>query len=198
VFDVGANIGAWSLLLSQQVGARGCVVACEPARYSYSVLVKNIAVNHLGNIKTLNVALSDAPGLVRLYHDIDATRNSLGLTRTEAAEFETVCSITLDAAVRDLQISHMDFLKIDVEGEEPLVLCRAKQTIEMFKPMILFEINAPAKKALGLPYDATWTILDEYGNAFYSLESGHLAAEESCPQRGNIWAVHRDSKQQVL
>ena len=198
VFDIGANIGAWSLLLSQQVGVCGCVVACEPSQHNYNALVKNIDVNHLGNVKTLDVALSDASGTVRLYHDIDATRNSLGQTRNEAGEFETVRSITLDAVVRDLQISHVDFLKIDVEGAEPLVLRGAKQTIEKFRPSILFEINAPAMKALGFPHDTSWTILTEYGYAFYSLESGHLAPEASCPPSGNIWAVHKDSKQCFL
>ena len=199
VFDIGANIGAWSLLLSQKVGACGCVVACEPSRHSYNALVKNIAVNHLGNVKTLDVALSDAPGSARLYHDIDATRNSLGLTReNERAEFETVRCITLDAAVRDLQISNVDFLKIDVEGAEPLVLRGAKQTIEKFKPAILFGINASAMKALGLPHDTAWAILNEYGYAFYSLKSGRFAPEESCPPSGNIWAVHKDSKQWLL
>jgi hypothetical protein len=155
-------------------------------------------VNQLGNVKTLDVALSDAPGTVRLYHDIDATRNSLGPTRMEAGEFEAVRSITLDAAVRDLQISHVDFLKIDVEGAEPLVLRGATQTIERFKTAILFEINAPAMKALGFGHDKTWTILNGYGYAFYSLESGHLAPEVSCPSSGNIWAVHKEWKQWLL
>jgi len=126
VFDIGANIGAWSLLLSQQVGACGRIVACEPSRRGYNALVKNIAANQIGNVKALDVALSDAPGSVRLYHDIDATRNSLGLTRSQTSEFETVRCVTLDAVVTDLQISRVDFLKIDVEGAEPLVLRGAK------------------------------------------------------------------------
>jgi len=198
VFDIGANIGAWSVLLSQQVGACGCVVACEPSRRGYNALVKNIVVNHLGNVKALDVALSDVPGSVRLYHDIDATRNSLGLARNKPSDFETVRCITLDAAVKDLQISHVDFWKIDVEGAEPLVLRGAKQTIEKFKPGILFEINAPAMKALGMPHDTTWAILSDYGYVFYSLESGHLVREVSCPLRGNIWAMHKESKQRLL
>jgi hypothetical protein len=146
----------------------------------------------------LNVALSDEPGAVRFYHDIDATRNSLGLTRNEASEFETVRCVTLDAVVSDLNLSHVDFLKIDVEGAEPLVLRGAKQTIEKFRPAILFEINAPAMKALGLPHDTTWAVLNEYGYSFYSLRSGHFAIEESCPPGGNIWAVHKDSEQWLL
>jgi FkbM family methyltransferase len=198
VFDIGANIGAWSLLLSQKVGACGRVVACEPSRRSYDALVRNIAVNHLSNVQTLEVALSDSPGSIRLYHDIDATRNSLGPTRNERTEFETVRCITLDAAVRELQISHVDFLKVDVEGAEPLVLRGANQTIEKFKPAILFEINAPAMKALGFACDTTWAILNEYGYAFYSLKSGHFAPEPSCPPSGNIWAVHKDSKHWFL
>jgi FkbM family methyltransferase len=198
VFDIGANIGAWSLLLSAKVGAHGCVVACEPCRQSYSALAKNISVNHLKNVTMLDVALSEAPGTAPLYHDIDATRNSLGPTREKAGEFETIRSITLDAAVRDLQISRVDFLKIDVEGAEPLVLRGARQTIEEFKPAILFEINAPAMKALGLPHDTSWKILREHGYEFYSLESGHLVPEASCPPGGNIWAIHKDWKQSLL
>jgi hypothetical protein len=50
--------------------------------------MKNIATNRLGNVK-----------------------NSLGPTRKQAGEFETVNAVTLDSAVRDLPIDRVKFLK---------------------------------------------------------------------------------------
>jgi len=195
IFDVGANTGAWTLLLSNKVGPGGSVIACEPSGPTYQALAKNVALNRLTNAKIIQVALSDVPGTVRLYHDIDATRNSLGRTRTDDAnDFETVCAATLDAVVSELQLGRVDILKIDAEGAEPLVLRGAMKTIEAFRPTILFEINATAMKAVGVPHDAAWRILSQLGYSFYSLETGALIAQTSCPRGGNIWAIHHDEQ----
>ena len=196
IVDVGANIGVWTLLLSSKVGPDGRVIACEPSEQTYEALARNLSLNRLRNAIPIRVALSDASGTVRLYRAADATRNSLGRTRSDVADdFEDVHAVTLDALVEELQLGHVDILKIDVEGAEPMVLRGAAKTLEAFRPTVLFEINATALKALGLPHDAAWTILSQLGYAFYSLKCGALISQPFCPAGGNIWAIHKHADQ---
>jgi FkbM family methyltransferase len=192
VFDIGANIGTWSLILSHAVGAAGRVFAYEPARATFDALSDNITLNATPNIVASRCAVSDARGTLRLYHDVDASRNSLGRTRTlNGGDFEEVPAVTLDALASELAIGALDFIKIDVEGAEPLAFAGGRATIERFTPVILFEVAPTALEALGFPYDASWRILADLGYEFYRLESGALQRVPDCPvDGGNFWAIH--------
>ena len=192
VFDIGANIGTWSLILSHAVGAAGRVFAYEPARATFDALSDNLSLNAAPNIVASRCAVSDARGTLRLYHDVDASRNSLGRTRTvSSGDFEEVPAVTLDALATDLAIDALDFIKIDVEGAEPLAFAGGQATIERFTPVILFEVVPKALGALGFSYDASWRILAELGYEFYGLESGALRRVAACPvDGGNFWAIH--------
>jgi FkbM family methyltransferase len=120
VFDIGANVGAWSLILSQAIGATGKIFAYEPTQSTFEVLLRNVALNSAQNIFTFRYALSDTLGWRSLYHHVDCTRNSLGRSsQANCADYEKVPSTTLDDATAELALDRLDFIKVDVEGAEP-------------------------------------------------------------------------------
>ena len=64
VFDVGANIGAFSVPLSKIVGPRGTLVCFEPLRHLSQILSANLALNELTNAHVQNVAVGHETGKV--------------------------------------------------------------------------------------------------------------------------------------
>lgn len=113
--DVGANVGEVSIILSQQVGAAGRVMAFEPHPRIFRYLEGNLELNGCTNVTTRNLAVGAAPGTVTM---TDSKRDDMN--RVHEGPGITVRASTLDAEVGgDEPIA---LLKIDVEGSELRVL----------------------------------------------------------------------------
>jgi FkbM family methyltransferase len=196
VFDIGANIGTWSLILSLAVRENGKIMAFEPTKATYDVLSLNIALDPNVNISAFQYALSKDNGTIRLYHDVDSSRNSIGKTRSDSAvDYEEVQTRTLDRVASELSLHKLDFIKVDVEGAEPFVFEGARTTLKQYKPVILFEVNPPALAELGFSYDSSWQILKDLNYRFYNLRSDTLDEIFQCPREGgNVWAIHSEDK----
>jgi len=115
--DVGANIGYNTVYLARRVGARGRVVAIEPAADNVRVLRENVRANNLANV----VIHAVAAGPTREVRDLflrgeTSAVNSLFQESVYAAVtgVEKVAVVPLD----DIVEGHADFIKIDVEGAE--------------------------------------------------------------------------------
>lgn len=122
--DVGANLGAYTLLASGVAGAR--TLAVEPGRLAFSYLVRNIWLNNLDAITTsLNVALGSRPGKLHLTDGL-GTENHLCSDGPSPGRVEVEVS-TLD---RVLSLLDPALIKIDVEGYEPEVISGAVQTLK--------------------------------------------------------------------
>lgn len=157
--DVGANIGYFSMLAAQQKA--GKVLAIEPAPKIYDMLNMNVKHNMFDNvIETFNLALSGKSGTLRFVSSLGPKSH---LEYTVDNEHKGLPAIkvkvtTLDDLLRDKkEIRKIDFIKVDIEGAEYDFLLGADKTIEIFKPMILMEIeehrlirfNATAEKIFG-------------------------------------------------
>ena len=100
-----------------------------------SLLQTNIEINWVGNVtRALNKAAADKPGTLRLrrHRGYSANTTIAGIETTmEGANLEIfeVEAIPVDSLLPQLD-GHVDFLKVDVEGAEPLVFRGAQETIE--------------------------------------------------------------------
>jgi hypothetical protein len=65
--DVGANFGVFTVTLASTVGEAGSVHSFEPLPAARSRLERAVALNQLRNVRVNEMALSDAPGAVRLF-----------------------------------------------------------------------------------------------------------------------------------
>ncbi len=130
LFDVGANIGDYSLLLNEVFGARASIYSFEPSAKTYRKLTENTAVTD--KISRYNFALGDKDARTILYSDIDESglasvyKRQLDHFNIEMSQSEEIEIKTLDSFCTDKGISHIDFLKLDVEGHEIKVLDGAK------------------------------------------------------------------------
>ncbi len=147
ILDVGANIGLWSRSLAQDV-PKGFIYAFEPSRKTFALLQAN--TQHIKTVKTINLALSDAPGQMGLTGGSSVLRR---LSEQPQSTQEVVHVTTLDMWSKEAQLAKLDFIKIDVEGSEAKVLAGAQETLNQFRPAILFEQapqNAVHFKTAGL------------------------------------------------
>lgn len=115
--DIGANVGLYSLLLTKAV-PEVRILAYEPHPGLCKQMKYNLSINTGHRISVFEFAISDQPGNAWLKTN---TRN-LGQTRLESdGDVEVECT-TLQAVVEREQLSHIDALKIDIEGHEDKAL----------------------------------------------------------------------------
>jgi FkbM family methyltransferase len=131
LYDVGANVGAYSLIAAAQPVHDLRVVAFEPAYATYAALCDNVVLNGFEQVVVpLPVALSAAPGLVELrYSSVEPGAAEHGLGGADAAYRQRILSLRLDDLVSQFALPAPTLLKIDVDGAEAAVLAGATQAL---------------------------------------------------------------------
>ena len=124
--DVGANIGAYTLIASEAPDV--VIVALEPIPAAFAKLQRNIALNRRTRVHALNLGASKQPGALRMTCDGASSFNQVVALDADAAETTLVPVNTLDAICRELGLSP-SLIKIDVEGHEPEVLAGAIESL---------------------------------------------------------------------
>lgn len=131
VFDVGANKGQFLELTQLSIGSREIVIHCfEPSKVAFSELSR-VANNDI-RVTLNNRALGRVKGEAHLFYDEDASglaslsKRNLDHIGVEFGQSEIVNVDTLDSYCQSTGITHIDLLKIDVEGHELDVLIGAE------------------------------------------------------------------------
>ena len=140
-YDIGANVGAYSLVAWAHSAGRTRVVAFEPGVSTFSQLCRNLVLNGCGDTVTpLNVALSDVSGLRHFqYRRLEGGAAShVGLNdvaidaspRARQIAFSQPMWVhTLDEVVDKFRLPPPNHIKIDVDGHELAVLRGARATL---------------------------------------------------------------------
>lgn len=147
VLDVGGNIGDYCTTFAKAVGPRGHVHTFEPVPSTFETLKATIADEGLGNVTLNQKAVSNESGQIEIHMpgDDHARPSIKKHARQSWDKEEEVHSFpceatTLDKYVQEQGISSVDFLKIDVEGAEHLVLQGAEGLLKTREPLIFFEM----------------------------------------------------------
>jgi FkbM family methyltransferase len=140
LYDVGANVGTFSLVAAKVCARRGTVVAFEPGFASYAHLCGNIVLNRCeAIIIPVPLALASTCGLGSFRYlslDPGQSRHDFKQDAWDADEADTpkrylqpVLSMTLDSAISTFSLPAPNYLKVDVDGGEIEVLHGAVQTL---------------------------------------------------------------------
>ena len=145
LFDVGAHVGDWSAeALTVWSGSR--VHAFEVAAPTFARLRDHIDRRGLGDRSTLNAfGLSDTSGCREMFYFPDHPQLTCDMPRHDHAAATTFEARLMsgDGYVAEHGIDVIDFIKIDVEGAEHLVLKGLRETIEAGRVQcIQFEYGA--------------------------------------------------------
>jgi FkbM family methyltransferase len=130
VFDIGANLGAYTLLFARWVGPMGHVYAFEPAPEARRGLEHHVRINHCDDRVTISAeAMSSARGIVRFRATGPHGDNRIvDRHAAEAGSGIDVTATSIDEFCARQKVEPA-FMKIDVEGAELDVLQGARHTI---------------------------------------------------------------------
>ena len=131
VYDIGANVGSYTILSSVLCGSSGKVFAFEPDPHNIKFLKQHIKLNHLENVSIVEYAISNESGRLFFQDTSDHCTSHI----SEKGQIE-VSSITIDDFVFKQKNPPPHIIKIDVEGSEGRVVEGARQTLSKFKPVI--------------------------------------------------------------
>jgi len=132
--DVGANDGAYSAAVQAAFGDRVRIDCFEPDPVSFQALERRVADS--SRIRCHQLALGAAPQTARLYANRGGSplaslhSETFELTEVSATISEDVQVETLDRIAQRVGLTHIDMLKVDVEGHELAVLEGARELLK--------------------------------------------------------------------
>jgi len=145
VYDIGANVGLYSMLLSKAVGPSGQVIAFEPDSRNATRLNENAMLNGLTNFRCFRTALGEANHFGTLHlRDDDPCQSTLlaHLPRDERSSEEVVDVVAGDDFRVKRTLPFPRAVKIDVEGYELNVIRGLTATLaEDVCQIVLCEIH---------------------------------------------------------
>lgn len=143
VIEVGANVGAHTLVMSRIIEKSGHVYAFEPTDFAMSKLKRNVELNKefSGNITLLqNIVTNGELSVPR-----QRIRSSWKLDSESPAVYaEEECSfsepVSIDRFVDEYKIGKLNLIKIDTDGYDLKVLQGAQKALSVFSPVVFIEL----------------------------------------------------------
>jgi FkbM family methyltransferase len=183
ILDIGANHGKFTRNFARVHGGSCRVLAFEPLEYNYSLL--RAVVGAMKNVSTFNIALSDRAGTTDFYVPIrpsgrispgcahmgdESHADSFGTSTAKEVRKTTVATETLDAFLQRQGIDRLDFIKLDVQGAESLVIQGGMSSLRTYKPAIWCELSRGCPEYLGLTVNNAVDLLASLGYKLHTLD----------------------------
>jgi len=163
VFDIGANVGLYTVLLSKRVGDAGQVIAFEPEARTYEHLMENLQLNERKNVRCFRKALGERTGQASLFTGSVIGGGSLVHQQGGGNGEEVVEIAQGDELVATEKLPTPRAVKIDVEGYEHSVIQGLRHTLsEPVCEMLCCEIH-PSMLPAGITPEAVLSLVDSLG-----------------------------------
>lgn len=206
VIDVGSHFGFFTLLASWLAGPTGHVLAVDAIESTYEQLARNVATNAAHpNVTLVHVALGDKEGELK-FKDLGLEFSSLNtafeirgpLAKRAALHIKPVIvpMRPLDSVCREAGIETFDFIKIDAESSEHLVLKGFRDLLSRNSPLISIEMSdetgeetAHSRKVIDIMAD-----MDFVPHVMEGRRLRAVAASESIGYRNFVFARPGDPR----
>lgn len=163
-YDVGANVGFFSLLATRCVGPDGAVYAFEPVNENAAAIRRNVRLNGLRNVSVFEVAVEEQSRTGSLYvtkWDGGSSLSTVAVAPADFVEQRTVQVMSLDQLIESNRLRPPRLVKVDVEGAELGVFRGMLKTIEAFRPTLVYEVDDGDRAA----FVRRWKVLDDFVTA---------------------------------
>ena len=202
VFDVGANVGWYTLNIARSIARRGGhVYAFEPIPRTFAMLQQNVRLNALQSCTTLNqLGLGERAETLEFY--IPQTTGSVAasvrpLFEDQPNERVRAKIVRLDDFIAERGIKRLDLLKCDIEGGELFMLRGAMDSIRKFRPTIFLELLRKWSKVHGYHPNDVIALLSAAGYTCHAITADGLRElteiDDACTST-NFLFTHRDSR----
>jgi len=170
-YDLGANIGFFSLLAARLVGAAGQVFSFEPDAETAERLRRNITRNGFINATVIEAGVWSASGAVN-FVPADTSSPDRGVGKFVAGENSPAANPTRCVALDDFvgNAPTPDVIKCDVEGAEIEAFRGAEQLLAARHPLILCEMHSEANDIFLREYFV------KFGYIIESIDDLHILA----------------------
>ena len=183
IFDIGANVGYFSLRWATGMASSGSIHAFEPVPATYDRLARNVALNGLGDVvRTNNLGVGNHPGTFRFHVPSFSGSGAASLMNLHPDEdtMEVEAEVTtLDAYFAEHGLNRLDLVKVDVEGAELMVLHGGSATIAHYKPLLFLELLRKWSKPFGYHPNDVIALLGGMGYRCYVHEGERLVRFET-------------------
>jgi FkbM family methyltransferase len=199
--DIGAHHGFYTLLASRIVGATGMVLSFEPSPNSFAVLEYHVQINKqdtgIENVCLWQAAAAAAEGSAAFYvvEEGDTGRNSLRPVADCACVEITVPTVYIPNLLRDISAGKVDFVKLDAEGAELIILEALRDTLIADTPIVLVELRQFCTQCWGYNALEIYDYLVDLGYEFFTADRDGLLIpfpRQTITQH-NLFAVHTSS-----
>lgn len=202
-FDIGANVGYYTLLASKLVGEIGQVYSFEPTPRTFNTLKQNSNIRN--NIIVNNNAVLDEEKEIEFidYGPKYSAFNSFHARTDESIKFRNhfinffVKTISLDKYCKEKNIIP-DFIKIDAEGAEYLILEAMKNILETKKSIISIEVAGGEEWKDNC--QKSIRILQESGYIPYEIDLYGFLKPHKIQEKysyDNLIFVHKDNTEKI-
>jgi FkbM family methyltransferase len=163
-FDLGANVGYFTLIASRLVGPTGCVVAVEPSTRAIRKLTAHLWLNHCRNVLLISGAAGDAWARSELAL---ATESNIGgsgvaVSRSVDQATEQIWIAPLDHVMQNIGLRPR-LIKMDLEGYELHALRGVIKTIEAAQPWIICEVTEQLLQKFASSTQELFAVLSSFG-----------------------------------
>jgi FkbM family methyltransferase len=174
VYDVGANLGFFSLLAARLAGATGRVESFEPVPIGAGATRANASLNGLSTIVVHEVAVGERSGRQNLLVHSQPSESHLADRgwQSEIRDQIEVEVVALDELIEEGRLPVPDLVKVDVEGSEIAVLQGMRRTLRLHDVKLVIELHETNREVAAL--------LSDLGYAMQNLD-GTVAVEAAGP-----------------
>ena len=135
VYDVGANIGYYSLIFADIVGSSGKVYAFEPDPDNYRLLCRNIEANGYDNIVPVEMAVSNKKESINFFVSKENRGDHRIYDPKDVRSVISVQATTLDQFAADQEPPNL--IKMDIQGSEYLAVCGMERLVRQHKDLVV-------------------------------------------------------------
>jgi FkbM family methyltransferase len=174
-FDIGANIGFFSLIAARRVGPRGQVYAFEPVPRNAAAVAESARLSGFDTIRVFAEAAGATSGrgqLLLAHHIGGAALASAGAPPDMSGRLE-VSIVAIDDAIAQRGLRPPSLVKIDVEGAEIDVLGGMTQTLRRHRPKLIYEVDDATREGLDRKARRIAEFLAAAGYALESLPASY-------------------------
>lgn len=165
VVDIGAHIGTFAVPIARKLGPRGKLLAVEGSPTTYAILERNVGANGLAsNIQTVCAVAGQGGGQDLRRVEVDGNSGAGFYVSDAAAAFHSRDARWI---VCTHGFARLDFLKIDIEGMEALVLRSLAPLLEARRPKLYIEIAVNQLARFGATVAELDSFLRGFGYRFF-------------------------------
>lgn len=176
IVNIGANIGLFSVHIALTFKNYDKIIAIEPNREALELLFDNIKMNNVENkIRVVDACISNAHGTVELFYVPEIPEySSIGSKMVHPAiENEKQNSYKVNMLkLEELEEKNINFIIIDTEGAELLVLEGSKSILLNNHPILLFECEDRLLKKFNNTTSEIFNLLTPLNYLLFNAETG--------------------------